>query len=233
MKKSLIIVLLGLGFLTASQAGDMANFVNLGFSDDSRYFMFGQYGLNEGTSLPYAEIFTIDVARNEYASQGVKRVNYNVAAQPGQNGYGALLTALHEFAVSADDPVRRYRINHNRTGRLVYLLINGSTGPDRIEFRDFSSGNNYAVVLSQSSAGTGAQVSSSFFLTLTVTDRNGVTTPRIVGTPNRSRSGIQGYRVKEAVFSPDESSLIFVIEMTQHSPQGTNFRYMVETVTLR
>ena len=43
-------------------AGDFATFQNLGFSADSKYFMFAQYGAVEKTALPYAELFVVDVA---------------------------------------------------------------------------------------------------------------------------------------------------------------------------
>ena len=38
----------------AASAGDVAQFVNLGFSPDSRYFMFGQYGTLERNSAAWA-----------------------------------------------------------------------------------------------------------------------------------------------------------------------------------
>ncbi len=50
----LLIILLSTACLFA---GDIASFQNLGFSPDSRHFMFGQYGINEKTSSPYADIF--------------------------------------------------------------------------------------------------------------------------------------------------------------------------------
>ena len=37
----------------AAGAGDIAQFVNLGFSADSKYFMFGQYGVLQKTSTPW------------------------------------------------------------------------------------------------------------------------------------------------------------------------------------
>ncbi|MDR1894476.1 MAG: DUF2259 domain-containing protein [Spirochaetales bacterium] len=233
MKKPLLIILLNLGLAALVWAGDVANFVNLGFSEDSRYFMFGQYGISEEASLPYAELFTVDVLRNEYAPQGVRRASYGVAVQPGQNGHGALLTALHDFSLTGDDPVGRFRINHLKTGRLVYLLVNGGSPQDQIEFRDFGSGNSYSVGLTQSRTGTGPQSAASFYLTVGITGRNGPAAPRIVGLPNLSRPGVESYRIKEAIFSPDESALIFVIEMNLYSPRGSNIRYMVETVPLR
>ena len=44
-------------------AGDVAQFVNLGFSADAKYFLFGQYGITEKDSLPWADTFIVDVAK--------------------------------------------------------------------------------------------------------------------------------------------------------------------------
>ena len=63
-----VLILLGASLLFA---GDIARFVNLGFSHDNRYFMFAQYGVKEGTSFPYADLFVVDVPTNRFASQGV------------------------------------------------------------------------------------------------------------------------------------------------------------------
>ena len=48
---ALVWVLFLLAALAAS-AGDVAQFVNLGFSKDARYFMFGQFGIAEKDSAP-------------------------------------------------------------------------------------------------------------------------------------------------------------------------------------
>lgn len=233
MKKTLPLILSIMLIATAAWAGDLASFINLGFSDDSKYFMFGQYGIDGTSSLPYAEIFTIDVPRNEYAPQGVKKASYTVPPGPGQDGHGALLRALNEFAKRPDDPVARYGINHLKTGRMVYLLVNGQEPRDAIEFRDFGSGSSYHVELSQNTAGTGTNVSSSFYINLTVTDKNGNINPRIVGLPNFRRPGVKSYKIRQVIFSPDETSLVFVVEMEQTGSGGTNYRYMVETVKLK
>ena len=233
MKKILSLILFMMILAGAVWAGDLATFINLGFSENSRYFMFGEYGIDGKSSLPYAEVYTVDVYENQFTPQGVKKEVFNIPPQAGQNGQGALLTILHNLAVKPDDPVARYHINHMKPGRLVYLLINGQTPRSQIDFRDFGSGNSYRVILNQTVFGNDRNVSSAFHINLSVTDKGGNVTPYIIGLPNFKREGVKTYRLKQVIFSPDESSLIFVIEKELVSDDGVDFRYMVETVKLK
>ncbi len=45
-------------------AGDMAERRILGFSPDGRYFAFEQYGVQDGSGFPYADIFILDTRDN-------------------------------------------------------------------------------------------------------------------------------------------------------------------------
>ena len=69
---ALVWVLFLLAALAAS-AGDVAQFVNLGFSKDARYFMFGQFGIAEKDSTPWADTFIVDVPANAFAAKGTNR----------------------------------------------------------------------------------------------------------------------------------------------------------------
>jgi predicted secreted protein len=48
-------------------AADGAKFRPVGFSADSNYFAFEQYGVQDGSGFPYAEIFVLDVRKDEWA----------------------------------------------------------------------------------------------------------------------------------------------------------------------
>ena len=50
----------------AAVAGDVATFQDLGFSSDARVYVFAQYGVDERSSFPYAELFAVDVATNRF-----------------------------------------------------------------------------------------------------------------------------------------------------------------------
>ena len=54
--------------LTAASAfaGDAASFVDIGFSEDGKTYIFGTYGKTDKNYEPWAEIYTVDVAANEF-----------------------------------------------------------------------------------------------------------------------------------------------------------------------
>lgn len=210
-------------------AGDLASFINLGFSEDSRYFMFGQYGIDGESSLPYAEIFTVDVHKNSFPPQGVFRRNFTTSPQVGQDGSGALLSLFWE----AKDSARARNISPLLRGRLVYLLVNGEEPKSQISFRDFHLGSQYMVTLNQEQFSSERRVSAAFHINLAVTDAAGTIKTYTIGLPDYKRDGVRRYKIRQVFFSPDESSLIFVVEREEEDHGGSvNIRYMVETVKL-
>ncbi len=221
----LIVVLLVLA--ASMYAGDIATFVDLGFSSDSQYFMFAQYGVNDA-SLPYAEIYAVNVDTNRFVSGGVLKEEYSVPVNPGQEGFGALMTLMRK----GDDIARRYGIHHLRTGRLVYILLNGEKPQDTIQFRDFQTGNKYSVKLHQTVSGTGKNVSSSFFIDVTLEGASGKVSHFTVGLPDYKRNMVKGYTIRKILVSPGDDALIFVVEKTIQGNRGNDVRYMVETLPL-
>ena len=101
-------------------AGDLATFVNLGFSADGSRFMFGQYGVSEPGTTPYATVAIVDVPGNRFVSGGVKTLAGERPVNAGDPGDGALHTLLRE----AREVVESNRIDHLRRGR-------GHSGGDR------------------------------------------------------------------------------------------------------
>ena len=75
----------------AAAAGDVAQFLNLGFSPDSRYFMFGQYGVLEKNSAAWASSFIVDVPANAFAPKATRQFVSPKSIEPGANPIGALL----------------------------------------------------------------------------------------------------------------------------------------------
>ena len=227
MKRILIVCLLVLltGLLFG---GDIAAFVNLGFSENSRYLMFGQYGVLEESMQLYADLYTVEVRTNRFVPNGVKNSIFNESLSPGQSGIGALFS-LYRSSETID---QQYRINHMKAGRLLYILVNGDKPKDRLVFRDFSGNRSYDVQLIQSQSGTGDSISSSFHINLSVKNAAGKEHFYTVGLPNYGRSGVAEYRIQQILVSPDESSLVFVVEKEETANSGINIRYMVETVYL-
>ena len=117
MKKSIFLFLL-LIFPVFIFAGDIASFVNLGFSNDSRYYMFAQYGINE-KNFPYAEVYSVDVRQNKFTQDGVKKAEFKVPVETTQDGSGALYSMMKEISPLAV----KYDINHLKTVVVIPIWI--------------------------------------------------------------------------------------------------------------
>lgn len=228
-KCRVLVLLLLLAFSVSAFAGDAARFVNLGFSPDSKTFMFAQHGISQDEGFPFAEVFTVDVPNNTFVSGGVSREVYATPISPGQDGSGALYTILPTM----QDIVSRYQIDHLSQGRLIYLLVDGAEVRDRIEFRDFETGNNYTIEIIQERRGSGDSVRAAFYLEITGNLPNGTVLHHRVGRPGYFREDIDRYRVHQVIMAPDERSVVVVVERIRETDSGLRIRYMVETVRLR
>lgn len=209
-------------------AGDIANFENLGFSENSKYFMFGQYGIIQGESVSYARLYVVDVSKNIFVPQGVRNFSMKEEIQPGQTGKGSF---YHLFGDSVN-LVDTYDINHLKIGRLVYLLVDGEFPKSHIEFRDFNTGNKFVVDLYQSSHKDGKTIAASFHIIVKVIFNNGKEKSFTVGLPDFRREGVLTYRIRQIILSPDEKSIVFVVEKESPQSEGKSIRYMVETVKI-
>jgi predicted secreted protein len=224
LKCILMLTLMALPVLLFS--GDLARFINLGFSNDSRYFMFGSYGINEKTSLPYAELYIVDVPSNSFVPNGRIGRDYATNVEPGNDGLGAMFNLYREN----QSLISSYGINHLITGRILYLLVDGDIPKDQLDFRDFVSKKRYLINLIQSAWGSGKDVQSSFYIEMTVFNADNTSRQSQLGLPFFKRRGVRNYKIKEAVLAPDSKSLVFVIEKAEEDTNGVNIRYMVETI---
>jgi predicted secreted protein len=218
---ALVWVLFLLAALAAS-AGDVAQFVNLGFSKDARYFMFGQFGIAEKDSTAWADTFIVDVPANAFAAKGMKRFTGSQPVDPGANGLGALLNALSDGLPRT----KQLHIDHLTTGRLLYVLLDGAQAADTLEFRDFQSGRSYKINLTQTAAAGGA----SFSISISITEKDGTTHSVTAGDPSFKRSGVKAYHIKQIILAPDGASLVFIVQKEEQDMHGNNVRYMVEAV---
>jgi predicted secreted protein len=210
-------------------AGDIASFQNLGFSEDGRYFMFGQYGILEDSLQHYAQLYTVDVRANRFVTDGTLDAAYDEELKPGQSGVGALFTVYQ----GAESLISQYQVNHMAPGRLLYILVNGDDPKAHLEFRDFTAGKAYVVDLRQSTFGSGENISASFHISLTVTDKSGVRKEYTVGLPDYRREGVRRYQIRQILLAPDDTSVVFIVEKEESADSAVNIRYMVETVRVR
>jgi len=232
MKKSVFAVLLGCMTLGA-WAGDVAVFKNLGFSPDSRYFQFAQYGIDAATQNPWVETFTVDVVKNDFTSGGKARSTFPVGVTLGDDGLKALLAHLEKYGSERT----KWKLDYLQQGRPIYFRVTGEATTqdyDNLQVLDYKTGKNYTVSLKKTITPKGSAITSSFFLVLEVKDKAGkVLGTYKVGNPAVLRPGVQNYTVTQIILTPNERSLIFVIEKEETDGQGgLNLRTMVETVTL-
>ena len=229
MAKRLLSIVMFCAIASALFAGDVATFVNLGFSADSHYFAFAQYGVQQTTSSPYAELSIVKVPDNTFVPQGVRKVDYTKPVDSSNSGQGALFNLIEDTVSLA----RQYRINHLASGRLLYLLVDGSQASDSLEFRDFMTGNLYKINMLQTVSQNQSGVSSSYHIQLSIAGKNNSSFTADVGNPALQREGVKAYHVKEVILAPDEKSLVLVIQRQEQDSHGDNIRYMVETVKVK
>ena len=190
--------------------------------------MFAQYGMEETTSCPYADLYIVDVPSNRFAPYGEKGIRSENPVEPGSSAIGILFRIIEQNIALKT----RYGINHLHTGRILYQLINGQEGKEQFSLRDFYTGDHYWVSLKETVSGSGKDVSSSFHIEATVERKSGLKKNFTIGHSSYKRQGVKGYTIRQIILAPDGKSLVFVVEKEEMDTTGVNIRYMVETVRL-
>ena len=224
-----LIMILFLG-LSGLWAGDTATFVDLGFSPDGKIYMFGQFGVQSGTLKPWADLFIVDVERNNFVSGGRRSFVNDRQVVSGQDGSGALFHLVAQNAALA----ARYNIDYCFQGQPLFIALDTkpTDPPGTIEFRDFEKDIFYRATLVSQVEGSGSSLRSSFYIDLERTKNDGSRRTYKVGTPQFQRPMVSAYHIRKVMIAPHDGSMIFVIKMIM--PEGRNFnvRYMVEAVRL-
>ena len=229
-KKTLytLALILFLGISGGLWAGDTATFVDLGFSPDGRTYMFAQYGVQSRTLRPWADLFVVDVALNNFVTGGRISYVHNTSVVSGNDGSGALYHLIARNAALAE----RHGVNFFQQGQPLYLALDNTPSARQIEFRDFESGTSYQASLVSNIEGSCANLRSSFFINLERTARDGTRRSYTVGTPQIRRPLIASYHIWKVLISPRDGSMIFVIEMNRQEGGENLVRYMIEAVRL-
>ena len=221
-KRLLFILIASLGVSTLA-AGDTATFVDLGFSQDSRIFVFAQYGVQAGTLRPWAELFVVDVERNNFVSGGRISYVHDVPVIFGQDGSGV----FHSILVRNAPLLQTHQVYHTLQGRPLFIALD-DTDSGEIEFRDFQTGASYRAELVQTVEGSGASLESSFFINVRRLAEDGTENTFVVGTPQFRRPLVASYRIRQVRVFGD--AVIFVIEMQRQDGGAASVRFMVEAL---
>ncbi|MDR1411251.1 MAG: DUF2259 domain-containing protein [Spirochaetaceae bacterium] len=219
--------------LFSLHAGDVATFVDLGFSPDGKVYMFAQYGVQAATLRPWAELFAVDIARNNFVAGGRLSYIHDTAAVPGQDGAGAFYRLISKNTSLAEN----HGISYLAQGQLLYVALGGDAlapAGSPIEFRDFANGASYKAALVPQVEGSGSSLRSSFHINFERISGNGSRKSYVAGSPQVKRPQVAGYRICKVVLDPRGYSAIFVIEQKIQNETGSGYdiRYMVEALPL-
>ena len=220
MKKIMLLAILL--FLEGLQAGDKAQFLSLGFSPDGKYFAFSQYGIQDGSGFPYADIYIVNVEKNTYVAGGVYKNKFDSIVDPRTEGLHVLL----ELRIQADSLFRLLQIESQKQGITLYqnkmresINISWTNNKDKL----------YKASLEQiSKTYNEIGVQSAFHLILEQSNSTILT----IGDKQRFRPYVRRYDIDRVITNHEQTSYVFVIQMTRMGFEGPDIRYMVETVRL-
>ena len=219
----------------ALSAGDVATFVDKGFSEDGKYYVFGQYGRTDKKYQGWAEIYQVDIAKNDWVDGGVFKINPTAvtADKAGVDVYESLEGKNYYY-------LRDLKCKVADADRVLYILDDvNKTGTDEIVFTDFNnstvdSPNTFHIQLVPTINGKGKNVKSSFYIWVEKKDADGNTISKTkVGSPDVVRSGISNYKIERIMCDPSQTNFIFVIEKIQEDDTGISIRYMVEAAKIK
>jgi predicted secreted protein len=122
--KYFLCIALTLAALSASPAlaGDFANLGFVGFSRDGRYLAVEEYGSQDGSGYPYANIYFIDTAKNTYAAPRVAVMIENESASEA--------SARTRAAALAAAKLKRFGIVKDNSGKLLVAHLMTDTTYD-------------------------------------------------------------------------------------------------------
>lgn len=234
MKKRIISALITVCACAGVFAGDAAVFVDSGFSSDGKVYVFGQYGKTDKSFQGWADLFAVDVEKNNYIPGECFSIKPSVETKnkKGKDLYG-------ELAGKSFFEHKKYDLKKATPDKVVYIRESEQkSGTEEIVFKDFVSSVSkdqgyYHVKLVPEISGTGVNVKSSFFIMLSKEDSDGkVLARQKIGSPSVVRKGVNNYKIERIVCSADGKSIVFVVEKTCEDSTGTNIRYMIEAARL-
>lgn len=205
-------------------AGDIANFVNLGFSPDGSYFAFGQHGLTDEKYQSYAEIYCIDVKKNDFLPSGTFKITPTLETTDKDSKN--IFLSLQDRSARL---LSKFKINTKNEGRPIYVITNETLNDKTLFFKDFETGDDYMVILNKEHK---SNMEVSFYINLEITKPNGSKIKKEIGQKGKVRAGVKDYFIKKIIIDNTNSGLVFIIEKHVYDKIGNSIRFMVETVKI-
>lgn len=215
-------------------AGDAAAFSEIGFSADGKTYIFGEYGKTDKTYQAWAEIYTVDVAKNDFVPGEVFKTqpDRTTVSVSGRQAFESLLK-------KADWKLKKYACKPSSPEDLLYVRDTSSSfsaSSNTIVFKDYDASSEtrsvyYHIRLVPTVEGMGSSLKSSFYIDMQKKDGDGkLIRSWKVGNPGIKRKGVSSYEIERIFTDSSKRSLVFIVQKTLEDSTGTSIRYMVETM---
>jgi len=215
-------------------AGDASAFVDIGISEDGKTYVFGEYGITDKDFQGYAEIYTVDIEKNDFVKNGLFRTapSSSTYTKSGLDVYDSLYAKARWW-------IRKYNCKKTSSEHVLYSAEEKIKNINEIIFKDEEGSTVEQSIFYHINIEKNIEKSdlknlqSSFYITLEKTDNNGhVISKNIIGYPDIKRKNVSDYKIEKIYSDSSNRSLIFVIEKILQDETGTSIRYMVETIRL-
>ena len=191
MKKYILSVLL-FASLCLAYAGDVAAYEDIGFSSDGKTYLYGQYGITDKDFQGYAEIYCVDVEKNDFLPKGVFKTNPSLATT-GKSGISVYNLLKEKNA----NYINSFKATPVTINDILYLKPNDSkSSTESIVVTDFEHTTQenpitYKFTLVPFVEGKGKNLVSSFYIIVEKMDKDGKLLEKLVaGTPDIKRKMI-------------------------------------------
>ena len=236
-RKWLGLLIAGITFLpTAGSAGDFAERSALGFSPDGRYFAFEEYGVQDGSGLPYSNIFLVDTSRDEWVEGTPIRVQPENDSQSlsqiraeSRDQFGSFLTTYQigaEGMTVVSNPLTETSANPYFVSFFPQFSVLNADGDYKLALQEYQ--------LPAANCPDSGQAYKGFQLTLTEPDGGERVLSRDERIPG-SRKCPLGYRLSEVItYFPANGQpiLTVVISIFSLGFEGPDRRFIAVTGAL-
>lgn len=210
-------------FLFSASAGDVAHLVHLGFSPDGKTYAFGEYGMLDKTYRSYAQIYIVDVEKNEFVKNGVFKTSPS-ALTSKKESHSVFLSLQNQ----AGSMLTKTGVSIQNDGRVIYAQTEKTKHNTNFYVRDFETSYEYSITVHKEIKGLNA----AFYISFDTISPAGVKKSYTVGNKTYFRTGVKDYNLKKVIINAHNDALVFVLEKVISDTSGDCIRYMVETIKL-
>lgn len=234
IQKTQVILIVSFFIAAFAFAGDVAEFKDLGFSEDGTKYTFAQYGIEDRSFQAWAEIYVVDIPTNTFVKDGV------FLTQPSiQTASKTSITAFKELYDKNKTFIEKYAKKPASIDKTLFIRANEAKDSGSIiSFKDYEKTTSkesltYNLQRVIQKEGSGANTQSSFYINLEKVDANGnVFSTQIIGTPQFKRKGVLDYTIERVFVDESGKNLIIIVEKKVYDERGSSIRYMVEAAQL-